>query len=292
MSPDEVPQDLMKELSDSEKKLKSLYDKRDYFNEEAKVHREMRDDLHNKRRAIFDDISGFREKKNEIAQKLKEAKNRRNAYNDKARLLRGDRKTSSEGGSEPLENAYTLEIELNKLEKQYEIHPAKNIQKERELVNRIEEIRKKLLEVRKKEPEMEVARVEAESVEDEISEYRSLADQEHLKVQKFYEEMKEIDEKLKEYYPTINHLRSEADKRHEEYLKIRKQADSYHQKATEMRERVLQMRGERDKLRNEAREIINDQNKSVKVALDDEEALDDVADRAVEMLLKRGKIDL
>ncbi len=292
MSPDEVPQDLIKELSDSEKKLKSLYDKRDYFNEEAKVHREMRDDLHKKRRVILDEISGYREKKDEIAQKLKAAKNRRNAYNEKARLLRGDNKPRSEGDPEPIENAYTLEIELKKLEKQYEIHPTKNIQKERELVNRIDDIRRKLLEARSKKDDDEVARVEVETVEEEITEYRSLADQEHLKVQRFYEEMMAIDDKLKEYYPTINHLRSESDKKHEEYLKIRKHADSYHQRATELRERVLQMRGERDRLRNEARELINDQNRSVKVALDDEGALDDAAGRAVEMLLKRGRIDL
>ncbi len=292
MSPDEVPQDLMKELSDSEKKLKSLYDKREYFNDEAKVHREMRDDLHKTRRAILEEVSVYREKKDEIAQKLKAAKERRNAYNEKARQLRGDRKPRSEGDPEPLENAYTLDIELKKLEEQYEIHPTKNIQKERELVKRIDDIRRKLLEVRSKEDDDQMARVEGETVEDEITEYRSLADQEHLKVQKFYEEMVAIDDKLKEYYPTINHLRSESDKKHEEYLKIRKHADSYHQRATELREKVLQMRNDRDKLRNEARDLINDQNRSVNDALDDEEALDDAASRAIEILLKNGKIDL
>ncbi|MCK5774118.1 MAG: hypothetical protein KAH57_10060, partial [Thermoplasmata archaeon] len=285
-------QDLMKELSESEKKLKSLYDKRDYFNDEAKVHREMRDDLHKKRRAILDEISVYREKKDEIAQKLKAAKERRNAYNEKARLLRGDRKPRSEGDPEPFENAYTLDIELKKLENQYEVHPTDNLQKERALVKRIDEIRRKLLEVRGKEEKDQMARVEGETVEDEITEYRSLADQEHLKVQKFYEEMMAIDDKLKEYYPTINHLRSESDKKHEEYLKIRKHADSYHQRATELREKVLQMRNERDKLRNEARDLINDQNRSVSDALDDEGALDDAAGKAVELLLKHGKIDL
>ena len=56
MSPEELPQELVKELSDSEKRLKALYEKRDHFNEEGKVYREMRDDLHQKRKDILNRI--------------------------------------------------------------------------------------------------------------------------------------------------------------------------------------------------------------------------------------------
>ena len=60
MASEEIPQELMKELSDSEKRLKVLYDKRDHFNEEAKVLRDMRNDLHSKRKSILNHIQEIR----------------------------------------------------------------------------------------------------------------------------------------------------------------------------------------------------------------------------------------
>lgn len=293
MSPEEIPKELLKELSDSEKKLNSLYEKRDHFNEEAKVIRDMRDGLHQQRKRIFSQLDVIKEQKSKLLDEMKAAKARRDTYNEKARNLSGRRRKrdSEQKEAEMYEDLTTLELDIRKLEQEYQTK-AHSIAKERDIVKAIEEKRKKILDLREKEPEFKAERVEAESVEDEIKEYRRLSDQEHQKVQEIYLKLQEINKRFDEYRPTLDHLRKEADKKHEEYLKTRQQADSYHKKATELREKVLQMRDERNRIRNEARKVIEDQNKMVNEKLGDEEKLEDAADKAVELLLKKGKISL
>jgi len=295
MNNGEIPKELLEELSNSEKKLKNLYEKRDYFNEEAKVHREMRDDLNRKKGQLLDELAEYRMKKQELATRIKNAKAKRDTYNQKARQLMGlGRKAAPEDGG-PVENVFSLELELKKLEERYVINPVSDLRKERDMVNRIEYLTRRIKELKKEmgPDDGEREEINTDSVEEEIKGYRELADREHGKVESLYREMKDLDERLKEhYYPTLDHLRSESDKRHEEYLKIRKQADSYHRKAVELKERVLQLRSERNRLVNEAEEIILDQNRKVRERLDDEVALDDAADRAVELLLKNKKVEL
>ncbi len=293
MSPEEPPQTLVRELSDSEKKLKGLFDKRDHFNEESKVYREMRDDLHQKRKDILDRIQDIRAKKSKLLEEMKAAKARRDMFNEKARALIGiKRKKDTDSKKEdPYEDLHTIEIDLRKLEDLYQTR-SHTLEKEREIVKSIEQKRKKIKELQAKEPIFQAAIVEAHTKEEEIKEYRRLSDEEHKTVHEIYLKLKEINEKMDEFSPSIDHLRKEADKRHEEFLKVRKQADAYHQKAVELRERVLQLRSERNKLRSDARAIVNDQNKKVSDVLDDEGKLDDAAEKAVEMLLKKGKISL
>lgn len=293
MSPDDIPKELLTELSDSEKKLTALFEKRDHFNEEAKTIREMRDDLHERRRKVFDQIADIRAKKGQLVEEMKAAKSRRDMYNEKARRMSGGRRSRDSEKKEELtyEDINTLTRDLEKLQKQYETM-SHTLEKERDIVKAIDEKRRKLQELKAKEPDFKAERIQAETLEEEIKEYRRLADQEHALVQELYLKLKEINEELDEYRPTIDHLRKEADKRHEEYIKVRKQADSYHQKATELREKVLQLRDERNKLRKEARAVVEDQNKKVKDELEDQEKLDDAADKAVDVLLKKGKITL
>ncbi|MFW3145194.1 MAG: hypothetical protein ACMUIE_00095 [Thermoplasmatota archaeon] len=293
MSPEEIPQELMKELSDSEKRLKGLLDKRDHFNEEAKVIREMRDDLHKKRKGILEQIQDIRAKRGQILEELKSAKSRRDAYNQRVRDLLGIKRRTDQDMKErdPFEDISTLEIELRKLEETYQTK-AHSLEKEREIVKSIEEKRKKLEKLQAKEVTFKAERVQAQTKEDEITEYRRLADQEHSNVKELFNKLQEINEKLDEYSPTLDHLRKEGDKRHEEFLKTREHADSYHQKAMDLREKVLQLRQERDKLKKDARELIEDQNKKVRDELEDEGKLDEAADKAVDLLLKKGKISL
>lgn len=293
MPPEELPQDLVKELSDSEKRLKNLYEKRDHFNEEGKVYREMRDDLHKKRKNILDKIQHIRAKRSQLLEEMKAAKSRRDMFNDKARSILGIKRKRDQDAkkADPYEDRHTIEMELRKLEDLYQTR-SHTLAKERDIVKSIEEKRSKLKELEAKEPVFQAARVEAQTKDEEIKEYRRLADEEHAKVQELYTKLKEIHEKLDEFSPTLDHLRKEADKRHEEYLKVRKQADSYHQRAMELRERVLALRSERNKIIKDAKDIIKDQNKKVSEELDDDEKLDDAADKAVEMLLKKGKISL
>jgi phosphoserine phosphatase len=292
MTGDEVSEELQTELSNAEKKLKAIYDRRDAFQEEAKVFRDMRNDLQAKRREVLDRISAWRGEKDELYARIKEAKARRDHYNERAGILSGTlRKRKDDNKGVPYEDRFTLELELHKLEERYETVPLK-IDKERELVEQIDGLRKKLNAILEKEPERERRSTEIKSTEDEVEDFRRRADEEHKLMNELFGSVRTIDAKIKDAHPTVNHLRSECDKNHEEYLKARAQADGQHQKAMELRDRVLQMREEKRKILNESRNVINEQNRKVKEELDDEGKLDSAADEAVNLLLKKGKISL
>jgi uncharacterized coiled-coil DUF342 family protein len=291
---DEVSEELQAELSNAEKRLKAIYDRRDAFQEEAKVFRDMRNDLQDKRRAVIDQVNQWRDQKEDLYAQIKEAKARRDHFNEKAGLLSGTlrKRRDDDRKAQPYEDRITLEIELRKLEQQYETIPSKDLAAERKIVAQIEERRKKLQAIMEKEPERELRATEFKNTEDEIQDYRQRADEEHKRMNELYGKVREVDQRIKETHPTIDHLRSESDKNHEEYLKARAQADGQHQRAMELRDHVLQLREERRKVQNEARSVIDDQNRKVREELDDEDKLDSRAEEAVGMLLKKGKISL
>ncbi len=294
MTGEEVSEELQAELSNAEKRLRTIYERRDAFQEEAKVFRDIRNDLQEKRRSTLDTISELKVQKDELYAQINEAKARRDHFNEKAGLISGTirRRRDDDKKAEPYEDRITLEIEIGKLEKQYETIPAKDLASERKLVAQIEEKRKKLHAILEKEPEREMKATEYKNAEDEVQDYRQKADDEHKRMNELYGKVREIDQKMKDIYPTINHLRAEGDKNHEEYLKARAQADAQHQKAMELRDHVLQMREEKRKILNEARSVVDDQNRKVRDVLEDESKLDSAADEAVNLLMKKGKISL
>ena len=87
-------------------------------------------------------------------------------------------------------------------------------------------------------------------------------------------------------------LATEADKKHEEFLKIRARADEFHQKATEMRAKVLTIEDARRSEIREARNLLRQQNITVRKVLLDERKLDKAADDALQLLLKKGRVEM
>jgi phosphoserine phosphatase len=291
MDPDEVPQELVRELSDGEKRLRSIYERRDALNEQAKIVRELRDDLHGKRKGILEQLRSIRDDRAAIIEEMKAARSRRDLYNERARALQGFKRKKDGAVKDPYEDMVVLQKDLDELEHRYQTSTL-SMAKERELVSQIEAKSRKLKELRGQGEVFQVHRSELLSKEEEIVELRRLSDEEHKKVMELSGKLDLLQKELDSLSPSLDHLRSEADKRHQEYLELREQADSFHRKSLELREKVVALRGERDKLRRDARALVEDQNKTVKDALDDGNKLNEVADRAVELLLKKGKVSL
>ena len=87
-------------------------------------------------------------------------------------------------------------------------------------------------------------------------------------------------------------LIAEANKKHEEYLEARAKADEQHKQALEMRTKVLQIRGAAQAEIRESRQILKQQRQTVRRELYDEKKLDEFAAKAVESLLKKGKVEI
>ena len=105
-------------------------------------------------------------------------------------------------------------------------------------------------------------------------------------------EAKDRHEKIGALSAQISSLAADADKKHEAYLKVRARADELHGKAMEMRETVLTIRNtDRAEIR-EARNLLRQQNITVRRELLDERKLDKAAEDALQLLLKKGRVEM
>jgi preprotein translocase subunit SecD len=87
-------------------------------------------------------------------------------------------------------------------------------------------------------------------------------------------------------------LALEGNEKHEAYLDVRSKANEVHAKVVEMRDKVLSIKGAKRTEAREARDLLRQQNRSVRAALLDEKKLEASADAALRALLEKGKVEI
>ena len=90
---------------------------------------------------------------------------------------------------------------------------------------------------------------------------------------------------------SISHLIAEANKNHEAYVAIKEKADGFHEKSQEMRKKLMAIRNEKRDEARAGKKLVTDHNKDVKKQMGSEEDLDAAADDALQLLLKKGKVE-
>src|SRR5207249_9766913 len=90
-------------------------------------------------------------------------------------------------------------------------------------------------------------------------------------------------------------LVSDGNEKHEAYLAAREKADEVHAKAVEMREKVLSIKGAKRAEARESRDLLRQQNRSVRAALLDEKKLEEIGRASCrergERLVGRGSVE-
>ena len=127
---------------------------------------------------------------------------------------------------------------------------------------------------------------------DDLDELFKKADEEHAKVQQYYDDSQK---KHEEYIKLVNELSvsiSESNKKHEQYIEVRNEAQKNHEKAVEMRSKVVAFKDDRMKRWKEAKMAIKEQNIKARKATMDKEELQKYADKSVDALKKGEKISL
>ena len=280
------------ELDTAEIKLESLIQKRDALNEEASVFRQERDLLNKQKRDLVDQMRALRDERNRLVQEMRGHRDRRNELQRKARDLielkrnvRGQMRSSIGG------DLGRLRRDVKNLEMRQQTASLK-LDEENAL---LDDLRGKLRELKDLEAlqgEQDRIGKDVKDLDASITDLFKVADQEHASVVKLSNDAKERHEKVVSLLNQIDALVAEADKKHEEFLKIRTRADEFHQKAVEMREKVLTIRTTQRSEIREARNLIRQQNVSVRKALLDEKKLDKAADDALQLLLKKGRVEM
>lgn len=280
------------EEESAEVRFRGIIEKRNELNAQAREFADIRDTLNQERRDILDDMRALREERKALVDKMRQHKKARNLYQDRAKALieakRGKRKDIHPGLDRELE---AIRADLKALDIQQQTS-ALTIEKENELLDRIKDRAKELERLEKVMAQQDAIISEVKDVDMSITELFKMADEEHKKVVVYSNQAQEVHDRITLIIKSVSHLVSESNKNHEAFLKLRERADDYHQKATEMREKLMAMRNiKRDEVR-ETRQLIKEQNKAVKQALDDDKKRDAAADEALQTLLKKGKVEI
>jgi len=287
-----MPKKKISELDNAELKFRALLNKRDEINEQAVVLRSERDTLHEQKKALQDKMREARDRRDTFVGRMKGHKKRRDELQAKAKeLIEFKKKLKGKEMGSLKDEIRAMEGDVRVLELRQQTVPL-TIPKERLL---LDDIKKRVAEIQK----LKVVLAEQEKIQKEVRDMdKSIdalfrqADKEHAEVVKLSEAQHKAHEEASALFKDIATLTASANKKHEEFLRLRQDADSVHQKAQEMRDKIIEIKGDKRRERMEERQAIRDVNIATRKALDDKGVRDKAADEALQMLLKKGKIEI
>ena len=287
-----MPKKKISELDNAEVKFRALLNKRDEINEQATILRSERDSLHEQKKGLQDQMKEARDRRDTLVGRMKGHKKRRDELQTKAKeLIEFKKKLKGKPMGSLKDEIRVMEGDVRVMELRQQTVPL-TIPKEREL---LESIKKRVAEIQKLKvilAEQEKIQKEVRDLDKSIDALFKQADKEHAEVVKLSEEQHKAHEEATAFFKEIATLTATANKKHEEFLKLRLEADGAHQKAQEMREKIIEIKGEKRRERMEERQAIRDVNIATRKALDDKGKRDKAADEALQMLLKKGKIEI
>jgi uncharacterized coiled-coil DUF342 family protein len=280
------------ELRSAEERFRALLNKRDEINATAAATRAERDTLNDRKKELQEQMRDLRDKRDALVAEMRAFKVRRDEFQRKAKELIAF-KQSLRG--RPLgdlnEEIRNLSREIGKMDTHQQTVPM-TIPKERALLDEMRVKMRELERVKEILSEQEKIKKEISSVDQSIDELFKRADQEHAEVVRLSEESQKFHEQATAVMKDVAALKASADKKHADYMKLRQEADAVHEKASEMRGRIIEIRKEKRAAWQEERNAVNEVNLATRKALDDREKKDKAADEALELLLKKGKIQI
>lgn len=283
-----------KERENLEKKADMFVQRRNEFNDQANAIRGERDLLNEKRKELMGKMDELKATRDVHNASLREHKEKRNEYQQQARLLiakqRGVKREKPEGPS-PIFRAKELQSEIRDMEYQQQT-TVLTTKQENKL---IETIRKKRIELSGLAKEAEKAKqlnVDLRNTSDAIDQLFKLADAEHQEVVKFYKLAQEAHGEFMKVFDEASRVIGAANAKHAEFVQARQKADEQHQNFLDLRSKILELKGRDIADRHEARAIIREQRERVREAVADPRKLDEHAEDSLEKLKKGGKIQI
>ncbi len=280
------------ELRSAEEKFRALLNKRDEINATAAATRAERDTLNDQKKDLQEQMRDLRDKRDALVAEMKVFKARRGELQAKAKELIAF-KQSLKG--RPLgdlnEEMRNLSREIKKMDTHQQTVPM-TIPKERALLDEMRAKMKDLERVKEILSEQEKIKKEISNIDQSIDELFKQADQQHAEVVRLSDESQKFHEQATGVMKDVAALKAAADKKHADYMKLREEADAVHQKASEMRGKIIEIRKEKRAAWQEEQNAVRDVNLATRKALDDRDKKDRAADEALELLLKKGKVEI
>lgn len=282
----------LSELDQAEIKLQSLIERRDRLNREAQLHREERDLIHSRKREMGDQLRVLRDRRASLVAEARGHREKRDAFQREAKaLIEVRRKIRAAGHTDVGQELRTLRKRVSQME-MHQQTASLTLSKENELLEALKESMKRLKILEGLKADQDKIVKDVRDMDADITERFQKAEREHEAAAALSEKARAVHEGTLGLVQQVAALRIEGDERHAEYLAAREAADEAHSKAVEMREKVLSIRGAKRAEAREARDLLRQQNRSVRSALLDEKKLEASADAALKALLEKGKVEI
>ncbi len=215
---------LLGEKKDLEKNLKVLTRDRDALNDEARTHKQLRDDLNASIKEILDKALEYRKQRDEINQEVKKCKKLRDETNQELKKLEW---------SSGRRDIMKIQDEIKNLDKTIETKVL-DIRKENELVKKVTDLQKKLQTMQ-----------EDENTKKEAIELKERSESYHARVVELSDQAQETHEQMLSYFQKIDEIRAKADAAHAEFISTREKASAKHE---EVKSVLKEIRGKNKSL--------------------------------------------
>ena len=220
-------------------------------------------------------------------------KERRDAVQAQIRDLIGVSK--SRRGEQNNKNSASIEFnklssEVTSLERIFETKGGMSPKKEKETMEKIKQMRRKMAELEPLVAELQLIKVDISNRDEAINTLKAEADDAHKQFVACLEKAKEMSKELDELFEHRNFLKGEGDRFHKEFVACKEKANEVHERIVELMKEVNEAKDKLKIAREERESWIVDHNESVtklmKTGADDPK----VADSMVDQLLKEGSL--
>jgi len=282
----------LSELQQAEIKLESLLQKRDALNQEAQLARQERDMVHEKKRELSAKLREIKDRRGALAAEARAHRAKRDEHQGKAKaLIDLRRKLRSKTGASASEELRSVKRQTQAMELKQQT-ASLTLAEENDLIDEIKEHLKRVKELQVLKDEQDKITKEVKDLDGTITDLFAKADAEHKIASELSSQAQAVHQETIELVQAISALIVEGNAKHEAYLEARAKADEVHAKVVEMRDKVLSIRGTQRAEQRESRELLRNQNRSVRRALYDEKKLEEAADEAVKALLQKGRVEI
>lgn len=285
--------DLRDHLHQMEAKVRKLRDARNNHNDQAKRFAEQRN-------AIQAQYKEHREKLDMSVAEVKAIraeqnlhKTRRDAIQAQIRDLIGQAKAQRGDKNDKKSASFEfnkLSSEVDNMEKTYETRGGMSAKKEKETMDKIKNMRRRMKELEPEVEKLQLIKVDLSNRDEAIAQLKAEADAAHKDFVECLERAKGMSKELDELFAHRDFLKGEGDRFHKEFLACREKADEVHSKISELMKEVNEARDKLKIAREERESWITDHNaavsKEMKTGAEDEK----VADSMVEHLLSAGSL--
>lgn len=280
------------ELEQAEIKLQSLLERRASLNEEARLLREERDLVHEKKREVGAKLRPLKDSRASFAAKAREHRQKRDELQGKAKaLIDLKRKLRGTGFTDIGAELRALKRRVSAMEMRQQT-ASLTIRQENELLDDLKDSMKRLKALEGLKSDQDKIAKEVRDVDAGITELFQAAEKEHAAAVALSRQARAVHEQTLAMVDQVAALSRDGDEKHEGYLAARQKADETHAKVVEMRDKVLSIRGAKRAEVQEARDFLRRQNRAVREALLDSKKLEDSADAALRALLEKGKVEI